>query len=377
MKNKSIVIVGGGIMGMSIGWEMSRQGHPVTVVERGQVGQEASWLAAGMLAADAEVGFDELNLYRVSRESLRRWPAFAQRLERESGIQVDYRSEGTLVVADDRDSAEALKRVFEFQRDEGIYVRWLTGAEALEMEPFLSPRLSAAVFAQADHQVDNRKVMMALKQAFLAAGGTLHEQTKVTSIIPDSVQPSVDTDTANAIRADVVILAAGAWSRQIDGIEPALLPPVRPIKGQILELAVEPPFDLSYVIRGPNAYLAPKRDGRVIVGATAEDRGFDSLVTAGGIYSILEGAWEIVPGIYDLPLIEARAGLRPGTRDNEPIVGWSALPGVYYATGHFRHGILHAAITAEEVYHEIATDSDSKWFEHFRPGRFLTKASSI
>jgi len=375
MKQKKIVIAGGGIIGLSIGWEMARQGNSVTIVERGDVGREASWLAAGMLAADAEVGFEELELYRVSRESLRRWPAFAKRLEKESGIDVDYRTEGTIVVADDRDSAEALRRVFEFQRDEGIQVRWLTGAEALDLEPFLAPSLSAAVLAKADHQVDNRKVIRALERAFLQAGGKLIEQTSVTAIIPDDRQPSVDTDTGEPISADVVILAAGAWSRQIDGIEPDLLPPVRPIKGQILELSVEPPFDLKYVIRGPKAYLAPKRDGRIIIGATAEEMGFDTRVTAGGIYSILDGAWDIVPGIYDLPVLEARAGLRPGTRDNDPIVGWSELPGVYYSTGHYRHGIVHAAITAEEVALEIGTGTASEWLAHFRPNRFLMKES--
>lgn len=375
MKHKTIVIAGGGIIGLSIGWEMVRQGHTVTIVERGEVGREASWLAAGMLAADAEVGFEELELYRVSRESLRRWPSFAKRLEKESGMEVGYQADGTIVVADDRDSAEALRRMFEFQREEGIHVRWLTGAEALDLEPFLAPGLSAAVFAKADHQVDNRKVIRALEIAFLQAGGKLIEKTSVTAIVPDDRRPSVDTDTGEPVSADVVVLAAGAWSRQIDGIEPDLLPPVRPIKGQIIELAVEPPFDLHYVIRGPKAYLAPKRDGRIIVGATAEEKGFDTRVTAGGIYSILEGAWRIVPGIYDLPVLETRAGLRPGTRDNDPIVGWSELPGVYYATGHYRHGILHAVITAEEVALEIGTGTESSWLAHFRPNRFLTKAS--
>jgi glycine oxidase len=370
MKQKSVIVVGGGIIGMSLGWELARQGCSVTVVERGEAGREASWLAAGMLAADAEVGFEELDLYRVSRESLRRWPAFAKRLESESGVGVDYRGDGTLVVADDRDSAEALRRMYEFQLAQGIEVRWLSGAEALDLEPFLSPRLSAAVLAHADHQVDNRRVMKALTAAFERARGTLLEHAQVTAVVPHADRPGVDIRGADPISADVVVLAAGAWSRSIEGIEPEMLPPVRPIKGQILELKVEAPFDLNYVVRGPRAYLAPKQDGRVIVGATAEDMGFDTRVTAGGVYSILEGAWEIVPGIYDLEILDVRAGLRPGTRDNEPIVGWSGLPGVYYATGHYRHGILHAAITAEEVGRELTTGTRSEWLEAFRPARF-------
>ena len=357
---------------MSIGWQLARRGHAVTLMERGEIGCESSCLAAGMLAADAEVGFEELELYRLSRESLERWPAFARELESESGLDVDYRSEGTLSVADDRDSAFALRRVYDFQREQGINVDWLTGLEALDMEPFLSPRITAAVFAKSDHQVDSRKVMSALKIAFEKAGGNLFEQTKVVSIEPDPTHPGVTTEAGDKVMGNVVVLAAGAWSKGIDGIDSVLRPPVRPIKGQILELKVEPPFALSYVVRGPNAYLAPKSDARVIVGATAEEMGFDKRVTAGGIYKVLQGAWEIVPGIYELPMIEARAGLRPGSMDNEPLIGWSQAPGVYYATGHYRHGIVQTPVTAEEAAIEMDTADESVWLAPFRPGRFTS-----
>lgn len=370
MQDRTAVIVGGGIIGTSIAWQLIRRGFEITLLDRGEIGGEASRLAAGMLAADAEVGFEELELYGLSRESLDRWPAFARLLEAESGTDVDYRAEGTVVVADDRDSAVALRRVYDFQREQGIDVRWLTGAEALELEPFLAPRLAAAVFAPSDHQVDNRRVVSALRTVLESAGSRIVEQAEVVSLSPDETKPGAVTKSGDQFTGDVVVLAAGAWSRQMGGIAPEFLPPVRPVKGQIMELEVEAPFGLSYVVRGPSAYLAPKSDDRVIVGATSEEMGFDKRVTAGGIFRILEGAWEIVPGIYDLPLIAAEAGLRPGSRDNEPIIGWTGAPGVYCATGHYRHGIVQAPVTAEEAALEIDTGTESEWLARFRPDRF-------
>jgi glycine oxidase len=372
MNNRRVIIVGAGIIGLATGRELSRLGHDVTIFERGEAGREASFLAAGMLAADAEIGFEEIELYRLSRESLDRWPEYARRLTLDTGIDVDYRSDGTLTVANDPDSAAALRRMYDFQREQGVDVSWLSGAEALEIEPFLTPRLTGAVLAAADHQVDNRLVIEALKEAFLKDGGTLNEGRAVSAVGPDSVAPSVTLEDGSRMSGDVVVLAAGSWSRQIGGKEPEMKPPVRPVKGQILELATEAPFDLRFVVRGPKAYLAPKSDGRLVVGATSEEMGFDQRVTAGGVYRLLEGAWEIVPGIYDLPLTDTGAGLRPGTRDNDPILGWSEAPGVYYTTGHFRHGIVQTVITAQEAAREIGSEYRSDWFAHFRPGRFIT-----
>ena len=184
-----VLIVGGGTIGLSIGFELVCQDTPVTVFERDQAGRGTSYQAAGMLAPDAEIEFEERELYDLNRESLRRWPDFAQRVETASGQSVDYRDEGTLIVADDRDSAEALERLYEFQRGQGLDVEWLTGEEAKEIEPFVAPRLSAAVFAPSDHQVDNRRLIDALRTAFEAEGGTLYEDTPVEAVVPDSEAP--------------------------------------------------------------------------------------------------------------------------------------------------------------------------------------------
>lgn len=369
---KPIVIIGAGVIGLSIGWELVRAGRPVTIVERDVAGHGTSWLAAGMLAADAEIGFEEMDLYRLSRASLDRWPEFAARVEEDSGLTVDYRTEGTLIVADDRDSAVSLRRVFDFQRSQGLQVKWLTGAEALEIEPFLAPRLAAAIWSKPDHQVDNRRLVTALREAFIRCGGVLREHTEVESILPDANAPNVLLQGGERVEAACVVLAAGVWSGMIPGLIEHAHALVRPVKGQIVQLAIERPFALTHVVRGPQAYLAPKSDGRLVVGGMMEEMGFDTRVTAGGMYRLLEGAWEVVPGIYDLPVTDTWAGLRPGTRDNAPILGWSSSPGVMIATGHFRHGFLLTPITAETITQLLLKNETSPLLVPFSPHRFQT-----
>jgi len=368
--DRDVLIVGGGAIGLGIGFELVRRGTPVTIFERDRAGRGTSYQAAGMLAPDAEIEFEELELYGFNRESLRRWPDFADRVGAASGQSVDYRDEGTLIVADDRDAAEALERLYAFQQEQGLDVEWLTGEEAREIEPFVAPRLSAAVFAPSDHQVDNRRLVDALRTAFEAEGGTLHEETPVEAVVPDSDAPAVRTDDGERVAADRVVVAAGVWSRELDGLAPDATPPVRPVKGQMIQMHRTRPFDLRHVVRGPEAYLAPKSDGRIVMGATSEEMGFDTTVTAGGLYDLLEGGWEVVPGIRDLPVDETWAGLRPASRDHAPLLGETTAPGVLMATGHYRHGILLTPITAEEMARLIRTGETSDWLQPFSPLRF-------
>jgi glycine oxidase len=365
-----VVIVGGGTVGLAIGFELARRGEAVTLFDRGAAGRGTSWQAAGMLAPDAEIGFEELELYELNRESLRRWPAFAARVEAASGIDVDYRDEGTLIVADDRDSAEALRRLYEFQEEQGLDVEWLTGEEARAIEPFVAPGLSAAIYAPSDHQVDNRRLLRALRAAFEAEGGTLHEHTPVQAVVPDADAPAVVTEDGARVAASAVVVAAGVWSRELDGLEPDAQPPVRPVKGQMIQLRRKRPFDLQHVVRGPEAYLAPKSSGRIVVGATSEEMGFDTTVTAGGLYELLEGGWEVVPGILDLPVDDTWAGLRPASRDHAPLLGTTSAPGIVLATGHYRHGVLLTPVTAEEIARLVRSGETSSWLEPFAPTRF-------
>ena len=370
MKHETIV-VGAGVIGLSIAWELRRRGRSVVVLDRGKAGREASWMSAGMLAPETEMGFEDEALYVLGRESMERWSGFVEELERESGISVDFRTEGILHVAVDRDEAEALRRQYEFQKEQGLDVSWLTGAEAREIEPFLAPRLPAAVFSRSDRQVDNRLLVEALVTAFVKEGGVLMEGSPVKAIEPGEIKPAVVLGDGRRLEAEQVILCAGAWSRSIDGLENDAQPPVRPVKGQMIQMQMEIPFELKHVVWGRNAYLAPKSNGRLLLGATVEERGFDRTVTAGGLYSLLEAGWRLVPGIYDLEVTDTWAGLRPGSRDNEPLLGQSSAPGVIIATGHYRNGILLVPITAQEVAKLIVSGETSHWLQPFSPLRFL------
>ncbi len=370
MNETAKVVIGGGIIGLSIAWRLVKEGQNVTVVERGQVGQEASRVAAGMLAASAEVGYEEFELYALCRESLRLWPNFALELEQDSGINVDYRSNGTLIVADDRDAAVALKRGFDFQKEHQYPVEWLTREETLALEPFLSPRIVASVFASEDHAVDNRMVIKGLREAILRHGGVIKENSTVESVDLSGTNVVVHVQGQDSVIADTVVVAAGAWSRQIAGLPPEFVPPVRPVKGQILELKMERPFELNHVVRGRKAYLVPRTDGRLIVGATSEEMGFDKRMTAGGVHAVLDGAWDMVPGILDLELSSIDVGLRPGSRDHQPIVGYSNDRRIFIATGHYRHGVILSAVTAVESAKSILSGNDSAVLRYFSPKRF-------
>jgi glycine oxidase len=237
-----VLVVGGGVIGLGVAWRLAERGHAVAVLEADPSGarpEAASRAAAGMLAPSAEVGFEEMDLYRLGRESLRRWPAFARALEAASGTDVGYRTEGTLVVAVDRDNAEVLRRQFRFQQSEGVPVSWLAPADALDLEPFLSPKIAGAVHAPEDHQVDNRAVVAALR-AVLAAHplAEVRVGAEVVAVEPHPERPAVRTASGERVEASVVVLAAGAWLRGIAGLPSPV--PVRPVKGQMLALRTEP-----------------------------------------------------------------------------------------------------------------------------------------
>lgn len=372
-RTAEVAVIGGGIIGLGVAWKLLQYGHSVCVVEADQVGRQASWQAAGMLSPAAEIGFEELELYHLGRESLRRWPAFARELENASGMSVGYRDDGTLVVAHDRDDAEALRRLFHFQEEQGVPVRWLAGFEAMELEPMLSPGLPAAIHSPEDHQVDNRAVVQALAQLVHShPQGMLLDEQRVVHV--NSVQDELQLEVKgqSSITCKVAIVAAGAWSAGIGGLDPK--PLIRPIKGQVMALQAKDGLDLSYVVRGPDAYLVPKGDGRIIVGATSEDLGFDDEVTAGGVYRMLEGAVEIVPGVEEMEFLGVEVGLRPASRDQSPLLGWMD-DRIMYATGHYRHGILLMPVTAEEVAQEVdaklkSNNETSDWLAPFSPKRF-------
>jgi glycine oxidase len=348
---KNVAIIGAGVVGLGIAWRLAARGIAVEVFDRGAAGAGATHAAAGMLAACAEAEPGEEALVALGRESQARWPAFAAELQQASGIDVELRQEGTLVIALTADDQARLQHHLEFQRKLELPLQWISAAETRRREPHLAGKLAGAVWSPQDHQVDNRKLAAALQIAATAAGAHIHEHQPVTEIASQGGRATgVVLADGRMIAADAVVLAAGAWSRSIAGVPPHALPPVRPIKGQMLALRMEAGAPLAnHVIWGPGVYLVPRRDGRLIVGGTVEERGFDTSLTAGGLLTLLEAAWRAIPAIEELPIDEMWVGHRPGSRDDAPILGPAALGGLVHATGHHRNGILLAPVTADTI----------------------------
>lgn len=380
MANEKIIIIGGGVIGLGIGWQLAKSGTSVTIFDREEAGRAASWAAAGMLAPYAEFHTEEPELLQLGIQSLSLYPQWVEELERDAEMSIGYRVEGTLIVGIEPDDTHQLRHLFKAQQQFGLDVHWLNGRDACKIEPALSPRVTSAIHCENDHQVDNRLMVSALKKAFQKYGGELYENRSVAALV-------IENGCVNGVRTeegishcDLAILAAGCWSTQIEGIPDDMLPPVRPVKGQMLALEMEEGIEIKTVIRTIRAkyptsvYLVPRSDGRLIVGATNEEMGFDERLTVGGMFELLRGAWEIVPGLYELPILDSWSGLRPGSRDNAPILGKTPIPNLIYATGHYRNGILLTPITAYEISRLIMTGESSQITNPFQLTRFLMSA---
>jgi glycine oxidase len=365
------------VIGLSIAWRLAQAGCEVSIYERGEAGRGASWAAAGMLAAAVETEPGEEALLPLTLESQRLWPDFARELEAASGISVEYRDEGTIVVALTRDDLDQLRFTYEFQRGLGLDLEWLSAAEVRRFEPHLRPGLSGAVLSRRDHQVENRGVGRALTVAVRRAGAALHERCRVREIeISSGRAAGVVTDRGRE-PADAVVLCAGAWSREIGGIPSAHLPPVRPIKGQMLALQMDAAAPLlRHVIWLPRGYLVPRRDGRLLIGATVEERGFDEALTAGGLLTLIESAWRAMPAIEELPISETWVGFRPGSRDDAPMLGPSGVDRLVVATGHHRNGILLAPLTAAAISGYLLSGRMPEILQSFAPDRFAVAAAA-
>lgn len=365
-----VAIIGGGIIGMAIGWRLAQAGASVDVFDRATAGQGATRAAAGMLAAGVEAEPGEQRLLPLCLESQARWPGFAAELEALTGLPVGLRNQGTLVVASTRDEVELLRSNYEFQRGLGLDLTWLSGAAAKEKEPFLNPRTAAGVFSAKDGQVDNRLASAALRVALKRTGARLHEGVDVTGLDVQAGRVTGVVVGNRVVPADTVVLAAGAWSRLVPG--QASPPPVRPVKGQMMSLAMDPANPLlSHVVWAPKCYLVPRADGTLIIGATTEEKGFDAQMTAGGVLALLDAAWRALPGVEELPVKEMWVGHRPGCRDDAPILGPAAgLEGLVLATGHHRNGILLAPITADAISRLVLTGRVDPHIAPFGAGRF-------
>lgn len=342
-----VAIIGGGIIGLSVGWKLLQRGLSVAVFERDKVGSGATRAATGMLAARAEVEPGEDDLLPLTLASQYLWRGFATELEATAEQSVDYRSHGTMIVALSRDEVDRLRFRHDLQQRHGLESVWLSGSAARELEPGLRPNVVGAVFSPQDHQVDARLVTSALMTAFTKAGGRLFEDARVLSIERHGGKVTGLSTEAATFAADTVVLAAGAWS-------PELLPgfqlPIRPLKGQSLSLRMDPRMPaLSHIVWTEQIHMAPKGDGRLIVGATVEDRGFDTANTAGGLFALLEAARQALPAMEELAIDEIWTGFRPTSMDDAPIFGEVGIDGLVVATGHHRNGILLAPVTARAI----------------------------
>jgi glycine oxidase len=352
-----VAVVGAGVIGLASAWRLAQAGADVVVVDPAP-GAGASGVAAGMLAPVTEARLGEEALLALNRASWARWPDFAAEVEAAGGRPVGYRADGTLMVALDADDRAALDDLAGRHRAMGLAVEALRGREARALEPGLAPAVRAGLLAADERSVDPAALVEALRAAAEAVGVTVvvrPVERVVTTPAGDRVTGLALAGSDGAVvEAATVVLAAGAWSATVAGVPDHARPPVRPIRGQVLTLR-QPPGEplvartVRGIVRGSSIYLVPRDDGRVVIGATVEERGFDTAPTAGGAYELLRDALAIVPGLDDAELVAVRAGLRPGSPDDLPMIGPGGVEGLVVATGHHRNGILLTPVTAEAV----------------------------
>jgi glycine oxidase len=350
MRKADAVVVGGGVIGLSVAWRAAQRGLRVSVLERDEPGGGTSRVAAGMIGPISEARTTERPLLDLALQSARAYPTFVAELAAESGVDPRYLPCGTLAVARDADEAEALERELALRRELGLEVRRLRPSEARSLEPALAPTLRLALEVPDDHAIDPRALLDALAAAFVHAGGELRGGAEVAEVLVGAGERvhGVRLSSGEVVHAENVVLAAGVWTGSLTGLPPHARVPIHPVKGQIMRLH-DPsgPGLLTHAVRmHPRSYIVPRGDGRYVLGATVEERGFDRSVTASGLFELLRDAVELVPGVGELVVDELSAGLRPATPDNAPVVGPGALAGLHWATGHYRHGILLAPITA-------------------------------
>ena len=376
-KSYDVVVAGGGLIGLASAWRLTGRGLSVAVVDPAPA-RAASHVAAGMLAPVTEVRYGEERLLDLGLESLRRYPTFVAELETASGRSVGLRTEGTMLVATDSGDRAMLGDLHDFQVSLGLNASLLTSRECRSLEPGVSPDIRCGLLAASDHSVDNRRLADALLLALIASScDVVTERVVGIDLAADRVA-GVRLASGDRLVTESVVLAAGPWSGTIDGIPEEARPAVRPVKGEILRLRANgfaelPSHSLRGFVNGREIYLVPRTDGELVVGATVEERGFDTTVRAGAVRELLRDARAIFPGIDELELVEAIAGLRPGSPDNRPLIGLTSVPGLVVATGHGRNGVLLTPVTADLVADLVAgTTADRELLALVAPDRFAT-----
>ncbi|KUN86569.1 glycine oxidase [Streptomyces bungoensis] len=374
-RTSDVLVIGGGIIGLVTAWRAGQRGLATAVVDP-EPGGGAARVAAGMLAAVTELHYGEETLLALNLESARRYPDFVSELTELTGHDLGYRRCGTLAVALDADDRASLRELHALQQRSGLESEWLSGRDCRRLEPMLAPGVRGGLRVDGDHQIDPRRLAAALVAACERAGVVFHRAWAERLDVVRDRAAGVTTADGTALTAGQVVLAAGSLSGRLAGVPEAVLPPVRPVKGQVLRLTVPrrcAPFlsrTVRAVVRGSHVYLVPRENGELVVGATSEELGWDTTVTAGGVYELLRDAHELVPGITELPLTETRAGLRPGSPDNAPLLGPSGLDGLLLATGHYRNGVLLTPVTGDVMAEVLAGGALPAEARPFAPRRF-------
>lgn len=374
-RTSDVLVVGGGIIGLVTAWRAAQRGLGTAVVDP-EPGGGAAQVAAGMLAAVTELHYGEQTLLGLNLASARRYPDFAAELTELTGHDLGYRRCGTLAVALDADDRAHLRELHALQRRSGLESEWLSGRECRRLEPMLAPGVRGGLRVDGDDQIDPRRLTAALVAACERAGVVFHRTWAERLSVVRERAAGVVTRDGDVLGAGQVVLAAGSLSGRLAGVPDDLLPPVRPVKGQVVRLTVPrryAPFlsrTVRAVVRGGHVYLVPRENGELVVGATSEELGWDTTVTAGGVYELLRDAHELMPGITELPLTQTQAGLRPGSPDNAPMLGPTALDGLLMATGHFRNGVLLTPVTGDVMAHALVTGELPDLARPFTPKRF-------
>lgn len=367
--NSDVLIIGGGVIGLAIARELHKKGvRKITILERGAVGKEASHAAAGMLAPHAET--DKLDdFFFFCNESNRLYPAFAEELLGETGIDIELDREGTLYLAFTETDTEEIRRRFEWQKGAGLQVEHLSAQETRQAEPFVSPDVLESLFFPNDWQVENRRLVHALQKFAELNDIEIRENTQISRLLIENHKISGAETASEKFFAGKVILATGAWTSLIKA-ENFAMPQIKPIRGQMIAFHTAKRL-FQKVIYSPRGYLVPRFDGRVLAGATVEDAGFDKSVSEAGVEFLRENALEIAPSLVNLEVAEKWAGLRPFAADGLPILGsFPQVENLVLATAHYRNGILLAPLTARVLAEKMVENQDSNYLTAFSPNRF-------
>ncbi|TQJ33163.1 glycine oxidase ThiO [Arthrobacter sp. SLBN-122] len=400
-----VAVIGGGVVGHGIAWEAQRSGRSVVLIDDAP-GTGASWAAAGMLAPVSELHYQEEDLLKLMLDASARWPGFAAGLDSATGADSGYLTTATLAVGADAADRRALMDLRTVQQANGLVVEPLTVREVRKREPLLSPAIACALDTPADHQVDPRRLVAALRLALAgaarekpavavagAADGYAVPQRAAGLLWDGGAVAGVRLADGGTVLATETVVANGLQSAALDGLPEGLELPLRPVHGDILRLAVPchlQPLVTSTVrglVHGVPVYIVPRQDGTVVIGATQREDALSDAVSAGGVYQLLRDAQALVPAVAELELLEATARARPGTPDNAPLLGRvpapaasadglaGHVPGVIVATGFFRHGVLLTPAAAGICRDLLDGKIDPRWAA-FSPDRFSRPATT-